>query len=427
MWSRLVIRRLLLPALAGALLATPLTSCSRASGQREARTIQVPSDASSISAAVAAAKPGDTILVAPGTYHESVRVDVAGITIRGEDRNTVVLDGRDTLANGIAVSSNDVAVENLTVHSYTQNGVVFNGIDAASDGKDVDPGTLYGTGDAVLTGYRVSYVTSYNNGLYGIYAFASRDGLIEDSYVSGHPDSGVYVGQCRPCNVVIRRVTAEYNAIGYYGTNSSGGVYVIESTFRKNRLGIAPNSQKAENLAPQAEAVVAGNLVVDNSEATAPRIPQGFFGVGIAIGGGTRNTVVRNRVSGNTGAGIYVLSLNDYLPTGNRVEGNVLESNGTDLVYAPTGATGAGDNCFTGNTFVSSFPDGIERVMACGVTPSIAAIGSFATPVAPPDRDYRTLPVPPSQLNQPTIPPGTPAGAGPVPAVDLAAIKVPAR
>ena len=31
------------------------------------------------------------------------------------------------------------------------------------------------TDPAVLDGYRASYVTSYNNGLYGIYAFAARN------------------------------------------------------------------------------------------------------------------------------------------------------------------------------------------------------------------------------------------------------------
>ena len=47
---------------------------------------------------------------------------------------------------------------------------------------------------------------------------------------------------------------------------------VGDSVFRHNRLGIAPNSQKAENLAPQAETVVAGNLVSDNADPAAPTL-----------------------------------------------------------------------------------------------------------------------------------------------------------
>ncbi|MEZ5298696.1 MAG: hypothetical protein R2697_21170 [Ilumatobacteraceae bacterium] len=92
-----------------------------------------------------------------------------GITIRGVDRNEVVLDGGHELTNGIAVTADGVAVENLTVHSYRQNGVLFNGASGDAPGE----GGVYGADNDALVGYRVSYVTSANNGLYGIYAFAS--------------------------------------------------------------------------------------------------------------------------------------------------------------------------------------------------------------------------------------------------------------
>ncbi len=375
--------------------------------------------------AVAKAQPGDVVVIGPGTYHEAVKVVVDGITIRGENRNTVVFDGKDTLATGISVEANGVAVENLTLHNYTQNGVLFNGAATAEGGADV----VYGAGDAVLSGYRASYVTTYNNGLYGIYAFAARNGLIEHSYASGHPDSGIYVGQCQPCNVVLRDVTAERNAIGYYGTNASGGVYVIESVFRGNRLGITPNSQKMEKLAPQIETVVAGNLVVDNDDPNTPAIGSGFFGGGIAIGGGTRNTVVRNRVEGNPMAGILLVSLNEFQPRDNRIAGNVLNDNGLDLLYSPTGTIEALGNCFVGNDFSSSWPESIEQVMACDGTPTPLAANPPPSAPAPPGADYRTLPPPPDQLPMPTgLSLTARGGAGTVPpTVDIAAIKVPNR
>jgi hypothetical protein len=400
------------------------TACGATNGSGS--IIEVPSQAPTVTAALRRARPGDTIVIAPGVYHEAVEVNVADITIRGQDRNTVIFDGQNQLTNGFAVGADGVAIENLTVHSYLQNGVVFSGIDAATHGGAVDPNVAYGTGDAVLKGYRVSYVTAYDDGLYGIYAFSSRDGLIEHSYVSGHPDSGIYVGQCRPCNVVIRDVTAERNAIGYYGTNSSGGVYLIESVFRHNRLGIAPNSEKAENLAPQANNVVAGNVVADNNDPLAPAIPRGFFGGGIAIGGGTSNTVVRNRVTGNVAGGIMIISLDAYVPVNNRIEGNVVSGNGVDLVYAPTGTTGAGGNCFVGNTFATSAPADIEHVMGCAVASSLTTPPTFTTPTPPADSDYQTLPAPAGQPGEPTPAPGTPAGAGSVPTVDVATIAVPA-
>lgn len=386
------------------------------------RVIRVPADAATVADAVGQAHPGDTIEIGPGTYTESVTVTVPGITIRGVDRNTVVFDGGDRLPNGIAVEADGVAVENLTVHGYTQNGVLFNG--AHGQGGS---GAIYGAGDDVLVGYRASYVTAYNNGLYGIYAFAARNGLIEHSYVSGHPDSGIYVGQCQPCNVVVRDVVAERNAIGYYGTNASGGVYVVESVFRHNRLGMTPNSQKMEKLAPQAETVLVGNLVVDNDDPATPPILNGFFGGGIAIGGGTRNTVVRNRVEGHDGAGIMLVPLNEFSPRDNRVEGNVLAGNAVDLLYAPQGSLDVLGNCFTGNTFATSVPADIERLMGCGdAAVQLAEPPVVALPAAPPGLDYRTLPAPARQPVMPAAAVVPPAGAGSVPpAIDVAAIKVP--
>lgn len=375
-----------------------LVSCS---GDSTSRVIAVPADQPTIQNAVDAARAGDVVLISPGTYNEAVKVTTQDIVIRGVDRNTVVLDGQDRLTNGIFVGANNVTVQNLTVHNYTQNGVVFNGIDAVSKGDGVDSAIAYGTQGHSLVGYRVSYVTSYNNGLYGIYAFSSTKGIVEHSYVSGHPDSGLYIGQCKPCDVVINDVTAERNAIGYYGTNSSGNVYLINSTFKRNRLGIAPNSQKAEELAPQEETFIVGNLVVDNDDPSAPAVPSGFFAGGIAVGGGTKNLVLRNRVVGHSFAGIVLTTMNNYLPRNNRIEGNVLSGNATDLAYIPEGATTSDGNCFVNNTFLRSVPLNIEKVMPCAGSSSLTTITELKSPIAPPQVDYRKVRAP---VSQPTMP-----------------------
>ena len=414
--------RLTVPGVVLLSLASVLVACGSDS---TARTITVPDDVTSIQDAVDDARPGDTVLIRNGVYNEAVKVRTSGIVIRGEDRNGVILDGRDRLANGIYVAADGVRVENLTVRSYTQNGVVFNGIDAESGGKGVDPGITYGTENRALDGYEVRYVTAYNNGLYGIYAFASVNGLIEDSYASGHPDSGIYVGQCKPCNAVVRRVTSERNAIGYYGTNASGNVWVVESTFSRNRLGIAPNSQEMEKLSPQEETVVAGNLVEDNDNPAAPAIEEGFFGGGIIIGGGTRNTVVRNRVVGHDFAGIGVIDFNGFSPSNNRVEGNTAAGNGIDLLFRVGDNTTADGNCFSGNTFTVSLPERIEAVMPCtGAGGPLSRVRDSA-PVPPPDVDYRSLPVPPPQATMPGSEKTRPAGTKPFVAPDLSTIVMP--
>ena len=415
----------LLAAVAVSALGLWAAACGQGDADSLAnRVILVPSEMPTIAAAVAVAQPGTIIDIAPGLYHESVSVEVSRVTLRGRDRNAVILDGRYLLANGINVKADDVAVENMTIRNFNQNGIVFNGIAAAANGA-VDPAVIYGTGSDVLTGYRVSYVTTYNNGLYGVYAFAARGGLIEHSWASGHPDSGFYVGQCRPCDVVIRHVIAERNAIGYYGTNASGGVIVMASEFRNNRLGIAPNSQDMERLAPQADAVIVGNLVKDNDDPTAPRIPSGYFGGGIAIGGGTRNLILRNRVTGHDRAGIELLDLDDYQPEGNRIEGNVLSGNAIDLAYAVQGARDGAGNCFIGNTFTTSIPESIETLLRCDASPAPFAMPSALNLFDPPGVDFRTIAAPGPQPTMPEEFFEAVAGAGTVPMIDLEEIEVP--
>lgn len=387
---------------------------------------RVPEQYATIQDAVDAARAGDLVLIGPGEYHESVEVRTEGIVLRGTDRNQVVLDGEDRLTNGISVLADGVAVENLTARRYQQNGVLFNGA-AGADGSG-EAGATYGTGEHALVGYRVSHVTVANNGLYGVYAFASRGGLIEQVYASGHPDSGIYVGQCKPCDVVVRDVTAAYNAIGYYGTNASGGVFVVSSTFTHNRLGMTPNSQQMELLAPQVETVIAGNLVVDNAEVDAPAIANGFFGGGIAVGGGTANTIVRNRVSGHPSFGIGVIRLGQFVPERNVVEQNVLDDNALDLLLLPdpTRLTSSA-NCFAGNTFATSAPADIESLLPCpGVDTPLDAVAYEQDP-PPPGVDYRDVAGPPDQPSMPDAATAAWASASAIPpTVDLDAIQVPA-
>ena len=417
---RAVIRRPFVSLVAAVWCLAGLASCGADGG---GEIVRVPADHPTIQEAVEAARSGDLVLIEAGTYREAVSVGRDGITIRGVDRNAVVLDGEHELANGFAVTADGVTIENLTVHSYRQNGVLFNG----ATGDRPAEGGAYGTEGDVLAGYRLSYVTAANNGLYGIYAFAARDGVIEHTMTSGNPDSGIYVGQCKPCNVVVRDSIAEYNAIGYYGTNASGEVYVVDSVFRHNRLGMAPNSQDMERLAPQVETVLAGNLVHDNDDPAAPAITSGFSGGGIAVGGGTQNLVVRNRVEGHDLYGIGLVRLNAFDPIANRVEGNVLSGNGVDLYYERSpGEVATYDNCFVGNRFESSLPAAIEEVLPCdGPARSFAPTVIEAVDPAP-DVDHRAIPLPDPQPTMPGDVEARPGGAATRPEPpDIDAIAVP--
>ena len=203
----------------------------------------MPADHPTIQDAVDAAAAGDLILVSPGVYNEAVNVTTPELTIRGLDRNEVVLDGEFQLDNGIRVlGAGGVAVENMTARNYTFNGFFWTGVD----------------------GYRGSYLTAYRNGDYGLYAFDSVNGLFEHSYAAGSPDAGVYIGQCYPCDAVIDDVHAEYNGLGYSGTNAGGNLLIVNSRFNNNRAGIVPNSGSYELCYPQRETTIVGNVVYSN-------------------------------------------------------------------------------------------------------------------------------------------------------------------
>ncbi|WP_202970859.1 right-handed parallel beta-helix repeat-containing protein [Saccharothrix sp. ALI-22-I] len=399
---------------------------SRPAGEQV--TIRVPADAPTISDAVSLAQPGDLVLVAPGVYHESVKVDTAQVTVRGESRDTVVIDGQLQRPNGIVVTAPGVAVENLTVKNNTQNGVLVTGSAAAAAGTPGQGG--YDTGDEPVTflkSFLVSHVTATRNGLYGIYAFSAQDGVIEHSYASGSADSGIYVGQCKPCRIVVRDNIAELNAVGYEGTNASGDMYVVGNRFVGNRVGLTTNSDHQEKLLPQQGSHVAGNLVAANQQDSTPEQADGGWGIGIGIDGGSDNQVLRNRVDGNVNAGLVITATADIPPNGNQIVDNTFTSNGVDVGWTfPTATQGRG-NCLRGNDLATTVPAQLATTASCPVadqspTPS----GTWESPRPPRGIPFTDVAAP---APQPQFPNATTTGATAVPAVpalpDIATIPLP--
>jgi plastocyanin len=404
--------------------ATPVTPVGANDGpapsfEPSGRTIRVPADAKTIQAGVDRAEPGDLVLVSPGVYKESVTISTDGVVLRGTDRNRTILDGEFERDNGVfVVGADGVAVENLTARNFTENGFFWNGV----------------------LGYRGSYLTAYRNGDYGIYAYDSQYGMFDHSSASGSPDSGFYIGQCNPCHAVITDVVSEYNLLGYSGSNSSGDLYLVNSEWSHNRTGIVPNSFGAEELSPQGQATLAGNVVSDNGDPRATRGNEAAydpaFGIGIIIAGGQEDVITKNRLVDNAKVGIALapsVGLEDtpHQPVGNRVTDNVVEGSGViDLGVVLSDAND--HNCFSGNTFSTSAPANIEQVMPCDAT----GTGDFATGAVDIAKfldtsgnakgvDYKASPVPKRQPNMPRAAKAKARPAGAPPAVDLAAIQVP--
>ena len=391
-------------------------------------TIRVPADAPTITDAVALAQPGDLVLVAPGTYHESVKISTADITLRGESRDRVVIDGQLQQANGIVVAAPGVAVENLTVQNNTQNGVLVSGSAKAVAGLPGQNGG-YDTGSepvTFLSSFLVSYVTATRNGLYGIYAFSAQNGVIEHSYTSGGADSGIYVGQCKPCHIVVRDNIAELNAVGYEGTNASGDIYVVDNRLTGNRVGLTTDSDHQEKLLPQQGAVIAGNLIAANQQAQTPEQADGGWGIGVGIDGGSDNRFIRNRITGNADAGLVLTATADIPPDGNQILDNSFTGNGVDIGWTFPAATRGQGNCLQGNELATTMPAALATIAVCPAAASTPS-GTWTAPAAPDGIPFTDVAAPPAQ---PQFPNATTTGATPVPAVpalpDIASIQLPA-
>ncbi|NBU56219.1 MAG: hypothetical protein EBS22_08340 [Acidimicrobiia bacterium] len=417
--------------------------------------LQVPQEFDTIQAAVDAASAGDLVLIDVGVYNEAVQVTTDDIVIRGVDRNAVILDGNFELDNGFrVVAANGVAIENMTAQNFTKNGFFWTG----------------------STGYRGSYLTAWRNGDYGIYAFDSVGGVLEYSYAAGSPDAGFYIGQCFPCDAVVRNVVSEHNGLGYSGTNSGGNLVIIDSVFRYNRAGIVPNSGSYELCYPQRATTIAGNLVYSNNQPDTPAIDVALLamGNGILSAGGTGNVIEKNRVYDHDRTGIGLVPFleedaNDQIPTkdaweepcsesklkdpvipdgpllwdsiDNVVRDNVLDDNRrADIAVASAGTDlWTLGNCFSGNTHSSSAPLALESLSPCGS--ALSADGDWVSgdlvvinwlvevESAPPAVDYKTASLPDQPTDLENMPdastaPAVPASSTP-PVVDLAAVAVP--
>ena len=388
-------------------------------------TIRVPQDAQTIAAAVARAKPGDLVLVGPGVYHETVEVKTPRVTLRGLDRSRVIIDGDVVRPNGVVLTADGGAVQNLTVRNAVLNGVLVSGSTDA-EGNGIGNGSAgYSRRDAAksppLNGFVVDHVTSYNNGLYGIYAFNARGGLIENTYTSGMADSGIYVGQCEPCDIAVRSNVAERNAVGYEGANTNGRMYVYANRFVGNRVGATTGSEHQEAFVPQDDAVVAGNVIAANSEARTPAQAEGGFGIGLGISGGTNNTLSHNLIESNPVAGLVLTNADDLPPIANRIARNSFRSNGVDVLYAPSTAAGGTGNCLSENRLTTVRPKSLPR--SCPARGAAPKGAQFPPPRAPKGVAFTDVQPPP---RLPSLPAAATAPAPQPGRVTLPTIRLPA-
>ena len=360
--------------------------------------VRVPGDAATISAAVDLVAEGGLVLVGAGVYPEQVLVDTPDVTVRGVDRNGTVIDAEGLRPYGIVAVADGVSIENLTVTGATFYGVLVTGLHDESgptahgvDGYSrLDPEQF-----PPVERFSIDHVTAYNNGLYGLYAFDAHHGVIRDSYASGSADSGIYVGQCENCDILVTGNVAENNAVGFENANASDSVYVVGNRFSGNRVGMTVLSNYQEAFAPQRGNVVAGNLISANASADSPSQADGGFGIGLGIGGATENVFERNRITANPRAGVVLDGTEDLAALGNRFAGTAFEGNGVDVANISGTRAPARANCVDGD--VRTLPADLLASCATDAAQPAVAASDLPAVTVPPGVSFLRVAAPPRQ------------------------------
>src|SRR5205807_1792658 len=169
---------------------------------------------------------------------------------------------------------------------------------------------------------------------YGIFSSNWSGGTWNQTYTSNFNDSGYYIGACQQvCNQTINHAWAQFNALGYSGSNSGGNLMIKNSEFDHNKDGFDTNSQNGDNPPPQNGACVKGqkppvkgavgcwvfmnNYVHDNNVANVPYAGSagaGPVGTGISVSGGRNDTIIHNTFANNKAWGIIFVPFPDSGP-----------------------------------------------------------------------------------------------------------------
>jgi nitrous oxidase accessory protein NosD len=362
-------RKLIMAACAAGLGIALSVGAATAASASVPRTIVV-WPGQSIQAAVNKAHPGDTVLIKPGTYHQTVQIRTDGITLRGSGashRGTVLVPPKSvpsTLCNsqfgptGVCILAKDVNPETgaviTPVNNDTVAGLLITGFGANG---------VFGYG---TDGLQVTRVTATDDGGYGIARFVSTRTLFANDTAIGNDEAGFYVGDSPDADTVVRNDQAYGNQFGIF-VRHSRQVQVTNNVITGNCQGILvlDDGQQggAGNVAVLYNTVLRNNKFCKANEDT----PVSTQGGGILLLGATYSLVAHNTVAFNSGnqinsGGIVVLSARQ-LSHGSNPNFDTIASN-TALRNHPADlhwdGTGIGVR-FTGNHCLTSIPRGLCR------------------------------------------------------------------
>jgi len=138
------------------------------------------------------AEPGDIVMLAAGRFEltDGLSLDVDNVIVKGAGMDASVLDFTNQAGSGegLLVTSDGVTLRDFAIENAKGDGIKSKGAD-----------------QIIYHALRVEWTSGpdASNGAYGIYPVEARDILVQDSYVRGASDAGIYVGQSE--NIIVRR------------------------------------------------------------------------------------------------------------------------------------------------------------------------------------------------------------------------------
>ena len=323
-----------------------------------------------IQAAVDAASPGDTVVVARGTYTEQVTfaADKDNITLRAQspfqakivapatltgDKAIVEVDGADGVTvrgftiTGPAQTAGDlaygVAIDggSATIRDNFITRIRNNPLDGAQTGIGVIVLGDQSKASAVLSG---NLITDYQKGgvvVFGADATAAVSGnvVVGAGPTDAIAQNGIQVSDGADAAVSGNTVTGNVytgegvSAAGIYA-DTAGSVSVTGNRVFGNQTGLL--------LLTLSDVLVIGNRVFDNTAD------------GIDLGSVTGGLVLGNRVEGNAGDGVLLSDTTGVVVAGNRVRNN--DARGLAVTDGSNGNVIFG-NTLRGNTQFDAFDD----------------------------------------------------------------------
>jgi parallel beta-helix repeat protein len=291
----------------------PATSSSNAS-KSDSSTIKIaasPDAQKKAQTALINAKPGQVIEFGEGKFEFDSTlslVDTSNVTIRGQGPDKTILSfvkqQQGTGGEGVLVTSKEnFRIEDLAVEDCKGDAI-----------------KVQGTKGVVFSNVRTEWTggPKATNGAYGVYPVICTDVLIENCYVKGASDAGVYVGQSE--NIIVRRNTVEQNVAGIEIENSVNAD-VYENITSDNTGGILvfslPDLPKKDGRVCR---VYKNRVIKNNHDNFAPpgnivaNVPPG---TGMMIMANDEVEIFDNQIENNNSTGILVCS---YLINGIKIK-----------------------------------------------------------------------------------------------------------